>query len=382
LLAISPTAIELSNEARPYALLGLLAVVATWFFVRWVQANRFLDLAAYSVAIFLVCATHYYGGAVPLAHAASLAALPPGRRRLRSWLGAMAVAGLLGLPVLNTLVTQLGMKGNLSRMGDRWVTQFLATPMVFGFGRNLAWRDSAAWMLGAATLAALTCFWLPALWALARSRRNPFGVVLLGSWALIPIVVPLVIAATLTPLYATRYAFVGLPAFLILTGWGLDQFRPAVRRVWLLAILIVTAMSLGCYATRPLKDDWRSETRFVIERWRPGELIVFEPDHEIATFLYYLPRSGAAPPEMIGLRSGPSPEGRLRGVRYRDGIRADRDPRDCTDAIPPASGVWLVLCALSEDPERYREHFARDGLQLIERRHSHRIEILHFSRKT
>ena len=381
LLAISPTAIELSNEARPYSLVGLLAVVATWSFVRWVEKNRGLDLAIYSFVVFLVCSTHYYGGAVPMAHAASLATLPGERRRLRSWLGAMVVAGLLGLFVLHILVIQLGTRGNLSRMGDRWMFQFLATPMVFGFGRNLAWRNSPAWILAAITLAALACFWFPAMFALFRWRRNPFGAVLLGSWSLIPIIVPLAVAVTLSPIYATRYAFVGLPPFLTLTGWGLEQVRPTIRRAIVTSILVLTSMSLYCYATRPLKDDWRSETRFVLERLRPGELVVFQPDHEIETFLYYLPRYGVAPPEMIALWSGPSPEGGLRGVRYLNGIRWDRRPRDCTDSVPSSSGIWLVLCASREDPELFRDYFARNGLQLVEHRRSHRIEISHFTRE-
>ena len=381
LMAISPTAIELSNEARPYALAGLLAVVATWFFVRWVQENRRFDLAIYSVAVFLVCSTHYYGGAIPLAHAASLATLRGERRRLRSWLGAMTVAGLLGLSMLHILVIQLGTRGNLSRMGDRWMYQFLATPMVFGFGRNLAWRDSPAWILGAMTLAALACFWFPAMFALFRWRRNPFEAVLLGSWFLTPVVVPLAVAVTLSPVYATRYAFVGLPSFLILTGWGLEQVRPTTRRALLVLILVLSSSSVYCYATRPLKDDWRSETRFVLERRRPGELVVFQPDHEIETFLYYLPRYGVAPTEMIALGSGPRRDGWLRGVRYLNGIRYDRSPRDCADSVPPSSGVWLVLCASREDPELFRDYFARNGLQLIEHRRSHRIEILHFTRQ-
>ena len=174
LLAISPTAIELSNEARAYSLVGLLAVVATWLFVRFVEKNRAIDLALYSVAVSLVCGTHYYGGAVPLAHGVSLFALRRERRCLRAWFGAMVVACLLDLPALHALVRQLGVRGNLVRMADRWITQFLATPMVFGLGRNLAWRDSHVWVLGAVSLAALACFWLPALFALARWRRNPF----------------------------------------------------------------------------------------------------------------------------------------------------------------------------------------------------------------
>jgi mannosyltransferase len=382
LLAVSPTAIELSNEARPYSLLGLLAVMASWFFVRWVQENRGCDIAFYSVAIFLTCATHYYGCAVPLAHAIGLAVLPREGRRLRSWLIAMVVAALLGLPVLRILISQLGIRGNLGRMSDAWMTQFLATPMVFGLGRSLAWRESPAWVLGAVTLAAVACFWAPAIFALSRWRRNAFAVVLLGSWSLIPIAGPLAVALTLSPIYATRYAFVGLPPFLLLTAWGLEQLRPWVRWMSIVAILVMTSLSFYCYATRPLKDDWRTETRFVVEQLKPGELVAFQPDQEIATFLYYLPRYGAPPRVMIGL--GPSPRGneRVAGVRYLDGLRADRYPRDCTDSLASSSGVWLVRCAPGESVELYRTYLARRGLELVGQRRSHRIEIFHFTRQT
>ena len=380
LQTISPTAIELSNEARPYSLTGLLAIVATWFFVRWVQNNRRLDLAFYSVAVFLVCSTHYYGGAVPLSHAASLAVVPQERRRLRAWVAAMAVAALLGFPVLRALVNQLAIRGNLSRMGEAWVTQFLATPAVFGLGRNLAWRDSPAWMLAAVSLAALVCFWLPALFALARYRRCPFPVLLLGALSLMPIVVPLIVALTLTPIYATRYAFVGLPSFLLLTAWGIEQFRPSVRRAFLLSILILTSMSLYRYATQPLKDDWRSETRFVLERMGPAELVAVEPEHEIATFLYYVRRYSDAPPKMVALVSGPRGGGRLSGMQYLQGRRLDQRPLDCTDSILSSSGVWLVLCASSENPELLVDYFARNGFALSEHRKSRRIETFHFTR--
>jgi hypothetical protein len=380
LLAISPTAIELSNEARPYSLLGLLAVVATWLFVRWVQENRRLDLALYSIVVFLGCFTHYYGGAVPLAHAAALAALPRDRRRLGSWLGAIAVAGILGLSILNILVAQLGTQGNLSRMGERWVFQFLATPMVFGFGRSLAWRDAPAWALGAVTLAAVVCFWLPALFALSRWPRNRFAAVLLGFWAFIPIVIPLLVALTWSPFYATRYAFVGIPSFLLLSGWGLVQLRPAYRGAVLVSILLLTAMSSYCYATRSLKDDWRSETRFVLERLKPGELVAIQPGHEVMTFLYYLPRYGTAPPEMVSLQSGPDREGRLPAVKYQNGVRADRLPRDCTPAVSSSAGVWLIVCGSSEPARRFRDYFVGNGLKLVEQRRSGRMEIDHFAR--
>jgi hypothetical protein len=205
--------------------------------------------------------------------------------------------------------------------------------------------------------------------------------VLLGSWAFIPISVPLIVAVTLSPIYATRYAFVGLPPFLLMTAWGLEQLRPTVRKAVLVPILVLTAASVLCYAAYPLKDDWRSETRFVIERLRPGELVAFLPSHEISPFSYYSSRYGHAPSQMIGLDEWPDDEGRVVGMRYFNGVLADRNPRDCTDSVSSSSGLWIFVCSSSKPPEFWRGCFARNGLQLVEYRRSGRMEILHFARE-
>ena len=378
LLAISPTAIELSNEARAYSLMGLLAVASTWFFLRWLRSDKLPDLALYALGVFLVCYTHYYGGVVPIAHAASLAVIPRDRGRVLWWIGAMMIVAVLGSTWLPTFVAQVRTSGNLSRMGDRWITQFLATPMVFGLGRNLAWRESSAWMLGSATLGALVGFWVPALYGLYESRRKPFAGVLLGFWCLAPIIGPLLVALTLSPIYATRYAFVGLPAFVLLTGWGLQQFPTLIRRMLFVLILICTSLSLLLYVTHPLKDNWRAATEYVLNRKVAEEVVAVEPDHEIETFLYYAPRFGGPPPEMIAISAGPGHNRTLRGTRYLTGVRFDARPCDCTASLLCSSGIWLVRCASEEPLVDYVEFFALNGFRLQSKQRSHRIEVLHF----
>ena len=145
-------------------------------------------------------------------------------------------------------------------------------------------------------------------------------------------------------------------------------------------MVVLTSMSLYCYATTPLKDDWRSETQFVLERVSVGELVAVEPDHEIETLLYYISRRGATPPEMIGLTSMPVGNGQLAGIRYLNGTRSDRDARDCKDSVLSSAGIWLILVASRATTEFNRDYFTRNGFRLVEHRHSHRIEILHFTR--
>src|SRR5262249_44382435 len=141
MLAVSPLAIELSNEARTYALVQLLAIVSTLFFLRWLDRRRPLDLALYVLTVVLACYSHYYAFALPVAHGLCLF-VSAGWRGLIPWIGAMALAALLWVPWLPQFAAQVGGPGNLSRMGNRWYLQFPATPAAFGVGRSFAWRDS------------------------------------------------------------------------------------------------------------------------------------------------------------------------------------------------------------------------------------------------
>ena len=154
-------AIELSNETRCYALLTLLVVINTTLFIRWVDQGRRMDYVLYVITMFLAWYTHYYALALPAAHGVTLMVIPEGRRRL-GWFGAMAIASLLW-SWLPSFVHQLQIPGNGRRMGDRWVYQFLVTPMVFSVGRTFAWRDSSRAMLGLATVGSLIGFWWPAI---------------------------------------------------------------------------------------------------------------------------------------------------------------------------------------------------------------------------
>ena len=99
LLAVSPLQIELSNQARTYSLLQLVAVANTWFFVRWVQRERITDLVVYGITTALGWYSHYYAPALQLAQAMALATLPQCRKLWLPWLqhDARCILGLVSL---------------------------------------------------------------------------------------------------------------------------------------------------------------------------------------------------------------------------------------------------------------------------------------------
>jgi len=380
LLAISPFHIELSNETRTYAVLGFLIVSNTYFFVRWIDQNQLLDLGAYSLTTFLAGYAHYYALILPLGQFVCLWMIPQRRRLILPWFGAMVVAGLLWISWLPTFADQLRTPGNLSRSGDTWKYQFLSTPVVFSLGRTFAWRDSSRVMLGLAAMGTLIGFGIPALVALGRLRRQRFTATFLGAWLLFPIVCPLIVAFLFSPIYHIRAGSVGFLAFILLVAFGLTRFRPVVRYATISLILILTGVSLYHYSTKPLKDDWRSATPLILQTENHGAPIIFDTSIEVASFMYYVPRFGTVPEDMIGIGSAQGES--ILGVRYQKGTRIDQLRCEYLDQIVSLPAFCLVLCVPTQPAGYYENLFAKHGFSVSGKSQFHRIDVIHFVRNS
>jgi mannosyltransferase len=380
LLAISPFHIELSNEARPYALLGFFIVINTYFFIRWIDQNRLFDLAIYSFTTFLACYSHYYALILPVGQFICLLTIPQRWRLILPWFGAMGVAGLLWIPWLPAFFDQLRTPGNLSRYGDGWKYQFLSTPVVFSLGRTFAWRDSSRGMLGLAAFGTLVGFGIPALLALFRLRRQTFSATVLGAWLLFPILCPLIVAFLFSPIYHVRAGSVGFFAFILLVAFGLTQFPPILRSATICLILVLTGISLYRYSTEPLKDDWKSATPAILQTAGNGEPIIFDTSIEVTSFMYYVPRFGAVPEEMIGIVTAERES--ILGVRYQNGIRIDRTRREYLDQIVSMPAFCLVLCVPDQSASYYEEFLVNRGYSISRKSHFHRIDVIYFVRNS
>ncbi len=106
--ATSPYFIRLSGEMRSYALLGLLAVVHTALYLRFLERRRLLDACLWGACAALLAYTHYY--AFPIVLCAGVLALVLARARADIVNLAAAATAFLALyaPWLPTLLHQLG----------------------------------------------------------------------------------------------------------------------------------------------------------------------------------------------------------------------------------------------------------------------------------
>ncbi|GAB3436229.1 hypothetical protein GCM10027569_89480 [Flindersiella endophytica] len=213
LLAASPVASRYAQEARPYALALLLAVLAVWLLVRAAGQRRWSWWLAYSVVIALLGLVHLVALLTLVAH--PLLLIAQRERNWKQWL--FSVLDGLILPVVLAVIAfrqreqiawipkptleALG-NGYLEIAGGLTIAVLLGVAAVVGIAGNREWLGLVVW------------FGLPPL--------------LLGLLGL------------LTPIFLPRYLVVCTPALILLAAAG-------VRKAtwWQAALVCVLAAGLA-----------------------------------------------------------------------------------------------------------------------------------------
>jgi len=313
LLAISPLAVQYSQEVRMYAQAGLLAVASSWAGLSLVRAlleetatrRRLLILAVgYGLLAAALLYTHYYGTLVIAAQQlwAGLVLIRTRRWRIVPfWAFGSGLAALLFLPWLPIALRQTGYYPGLGSPQAAWAL-VLDTVNVLSIGMattRFAFRAGLAPFLGLAVLGGIS---------MLRGQGNRGILVLL--WLVLPIA-GIVILSRSRPLYEPRFLMLVLPAWTILVGAGLVAvghglgrlldarlgLPPVARHLAVGAagaivaglLLIPTARSLASYYVDPAyaRDDYRGLAQTVMLREEPGDAVVLTAPGQIEIFSYY-----------------------------------------------------------------------------------------------
>lgn len=264
LFAVLPSTSRFGQEARPYALAGLLAVLATLLLVRALDRPTRLRWLGYGATLTGLGLANLVAVSVVAGHAVAVlldrrARPRDDRSRIAGWIVAVGGAALLLTPL-----AALGRRQRARQLD--WVGRPSIGDLV-AFPGTVA----QATMVGGALLG------LAAV-GLARSHRP--GVVL-GSTVLLPVAF-LFGAGLLTPLWVPRYLLFVLPYGCLLAGVALAPLRPAAA----LAIVLTTGL-LGVpeqmavrrthETPRSAEVDYPAAARIIAAHQRPGDGIVYSP---------------------------------------------------------------------------------------------------------
>jgi 4-amino-4-deoxy-L-arabinose transferase-like glycosyltransferase len=295
LLAISPFALEFSQEARQYPLLVLLTILATYCFFRIVERPRLSLFMLYALLVAAGLYTFYPFALVVAGHVIwYLAAARKSRRTVIGLAYSYLAAGLLYLPWVPTLI------GAMRSQERHWIQgMWLQAYQVFQhFGPGFAAYD-VGWLLGSISwsptfiwgreIIFLLGFVVPFLCGILSAVRQ--GRV--GLYFPMAFFLPLIFLLALfpiMPLLSPRYFQFALPVYLLLLSAFLVNFKvPEVRFFTVACISTLLALSLITYYFLPSngKEDFRSAAALITRESSDNDVIVCLPGYMSGGVEYY-----------------------------------------------------------------------------------------------
>jgi mannosyltransferase len=297
LLAVAPFFVQFEQTARSYALVVLLVLLSSYFFVAELEKPSPATLIAYVLASVLAVYAHYFAALALLAQALTLIAV---RRR-----GAVTVAWLSAAGAIVALCIPAAVFAH--RAGTSNIS-WIHTP---GLGTLFHLpTDLAGSRLLALALVLLACYGF----ARALADRQSWQAGFVAAWLIVPVVLVFAVSRLGRPLFIAYYLIVVLPAFVLLASAGVARL-PRREASWAAAAALVVLSAIGVrnWYDRPSLEDYRAATHDVLANERPGDGVVYYPAGTLqgptSGFAYYEARAGVGGPAPLAFRfsEGPQP---------------------------------------------------------------------------
>ncbi|MEV4392285.1 glycosyltransferase family 39 protein [Nonomuraea sp. NPDC049607] len=320
LYALTPMAARYAQEARSYALVSAVAVLATWLLVRLLDRPGRAALVAYGASVALLGWLHLYALLLVPAHLLT-AWLPVLRRTLAANPAPAVVRSLVAVGAAGVaLVPLLALAAGQRDAQVFWL-------------RSPGWAELAAFPGEVAGAGAAVLF-AAALWGAVRAPA-------VAVWAASPVALSFAISQV-QPVYHPRYVLFAVPLLALPAGIGLAgvRWRPvAVAALALYAVLVLPAqVAMRQPAARP--DDLRTLAAALAAEERPGDRVLFVPQR----FRLFVAVYG-------------TPYDRLTDLTRAPGAPGPRTADELDAALKGVDRVWLISPRIGTkyaDDERYR----------------------------
>jgi mannosyltransferase len=309
LLAGSPLAIYYSREARPYALLMLLATAMLALLLREVPSSRIAANASRDRATVLIVAIPLLAlfatsGATPLLIAAAITAAIGfllDRRRGFAIFAVAAVIAAASVPLFYRRMPGASAAAGFRPITSRFFIRLLQSFSVSALDATIVRR--AAYVVAALAL----------IGAIALLRRDRVRGAIVVGMAVLPVAVSLLALWRLRHWYAVRYVATALPAYLLLTAIGiLTVLQLILRRrgavaipfVAIIAAVFIVREGWPAARTEPYRKlNWRVIAATIHEHAHAHDTVLTTNDWSYVCLDFYLRR---LPPRVRLLSAGES----------------------------------------------------------------------------
>ncbi|MCZ7540391.1 MAG: glycosyltransferase family 39 protein [Anaerolineae bacterium] len=290
LLALNPYHIWLSRTARVYALAFVLALIASYAFLRLLAGERRrANWVVFVLASTSGYVTHYFAAALALAQYLVFGFLLRRKRALfRRWIGAQAVAVIPLLLWIGYMFQAETVAAGLGWIRKPGPADLLLTLSAMTVGTG----DAIPLLTVPALIVALSGLGAGLVYAARHYRTEPdlwyWFWLIVGTLALV-----FAVSLLVRPLYVDRYFVIILPALIVLMlrGW---QWLAGPRRPYLaigaaaLVALTGAAITLDVFqAGDHYKEDWRGAAEYVAADFQPGDGVLAGDPAEVIAFKRY-----------------------------------------------------------------------------------------------
>jgi uncharacterized membrane protein len=319
-LAASAFAIRTAQEARMYALFGLLALASTWALWAAVRSGArqlwAIQWLAYALLVAAMTYTHYFAALVVLGHLGYLSLRRPSRRTWELWALGLVTVGALFAPWLPFFIEQLvsgrGWPTFRVQAGPEQLVDLLGLLAYGGeLGRTAgyfaAYREAVPWIPYVLVSTVVAVFALAVFRFGWRHEAVRLAVTSMG----VPVVGALLLSMRLNVFYPRYFAFVQ-PYFALIVALAFVAFFrtvrgrlgivPAVLAVGVVLLNVPVASGYSAFPRRQIYD-WREAARLVSQRADPNDFILYVPELAAKPFEYYFRggqnRLGVTPRELF-----------------------------------------------------------------------------------
>jgi uncharacterized membrane protein len=251
-----------SQEVRFYSLTFLLAALSYLFFLRGFKRGKVIDYVGYIFFTASLLYTHYYGLLIFGVQSITFVLLVIIYKRDKKFIIGGILSGILVLvafiPWIPVIIHDLGLT-------DFWMKKppvyFMAKFIYEYFGKDA--------LVSTVFFLCLLYFLKPFLRKVWLQQEGPIYIIL-ASWVILSYLVPYVKSMISTPILATRYTMVTLPACMVLFAMGLSKI-PKLK--WQYSVIIIVVLSsltnlffIRKYYTSPNKTQFREVSQLVQSR--------------------------------------------------------------------------------------------------------------------
>jgi len=303
LLTLSPMHVWYCREARSYSMTLSMTLLVVAVFLGLSRRPHRMTWSKLVVAQSALLYAHLFG-CLTMVWQTLLVVTSALRDRLswplHHWFTAQALALLFAVPVIGMAVWSAGTTSQIS-----WVPRpSLLVPL------ELTTRFSGVqfliqheWWWGLA----IWIIWLGlAIWGMLRLQPDCFspseGRLFLGSWAIVPVGILLLISWSLKPIYVHRYVLFTLPAYLLMISGGIVSSRRN-RLVLLSAAVLLCSQAYAVHEmpnssayTRP---DWRAVQRNLAAAIGKNDRVLFHTWLLKRPFDYYNAKGETIPEQVL-----------------------------------------------------------------------------------